>query len=171
MEKTIYYDLTKAIKMSNENKNLLTILKNVYRENPAGNIIIAGTIAGRFFIKPPKEAFMEGLILTGTYGVIALAASLIGPKARYKKVGNRRVEDLSEYFKSKRIDIDSDDLKKATLERKETSIRLEKGSFPKLVVSKHILVPLENQNKNVYLLQEHVVGSGDYVLTKKPNIK
>ena len=81
---------------------------------------------------------------------------------------DRDMKILVEKLKAINVETDYDLLKKTTLDTKKYNIRINEKKLPEIIESKYILVPSYNYNgevKETHMIQEHVVGSHQYILS------
>jgi len=86
----------------------------------------------------------------------------------YKEIASRRLKELAINLKNIYVNTDYDLLLNSELLSKNYRIHLNENNIPSLLEEKYILVPSYDFNgntKHTSIVQEHVVGSSNYVLS------
>ena len=86
----------------------------------------------------------------------------------YKEASIDRLRKLSYKLNDIFVNTDYDLLLKSEIIKKEHKIHLNEDKIPDLLENKYVLVPTYDFNgniKNTSILQEHIVGSNEYVLS------
>ena len=86
----------------------------------------------------------------------------------YQMISERDLRDLLKSFKDSEINTSFDLLKKSEVYEKKYNVRLNEKKLPELVQSTYILVPTYDSFgdvKDTSVLQEHVMGDDEYILS------
>ncbi|MBR3660981.1 MAG: hypothetical protein IKN63_03650 [Bacilli bacterium] len=169
MKLVINYDLVNAILNVNEELTPAKIIRNNKKRWATLNVpvyLIIDTIVLRK-IQSILECFIFQLGVIIPFEVIMQAVFASEDKYKIKSVNdlNQLVLDLRENLY---INTDYNLLRQSELISKNYKIHLNENSIPSLLENKYILVPTYDFNgdlKNIGLLQEHEVGTNDYILS------
>lgn len=86
----------------------------------------------------------------------------------YKEEADKRLKVLVSRLKSLNIDTSFDLIKQSECERKIYNFKINKKKIPQLIQYKYVLVPSYNYQGDITdtsIMQEHVVGSSEYILS------
>ena len=122
------------------------------------------------------------LVSTCIYGIDLLFASGVllvcdgffsKTKDPYAKLAKERLVELTEKLRALNVNTDYECLLKASLYKKERVLELNKSKIPFILESKYILVPsyINGEVTKTSILEEHVVGSKEYVISVSPPTK
>lgn len=166
MKILVNYDLLKEIQRAKEPFTIVKEMKN----SPSVCITMwaAGTGVGLVYNAPLLEfslyslsvAFVTNAFLTGA------AYMLVGDY--YKKGAFRNLNQLATNFRNLGVDTTYDLLLESENYQKNYRVKLNENCLPCLLENKYILVPSYNnlgEIQNTSILQEHVLGTKDYVLS------
>ncbi len=162
------------------NYDMIDYVKNT--NTPLGPFKVARDIKKGWLKRDLPIMSCLGLItLRDIKGVVALLAmqftcSVFIQLSIQKSKGVDAINNKSEFYLKKlvpklqdiNIETDYELLKKATLDSKKYTVRLNENKLPEIVQSKYIVVPSYGYNgqiKDSSILQEHVLGSSKYELS------
>ena len=168
------------------NYDMIDYVKNV--NTPLGPLKVVRDNKKRWvkFNLPLYAAFdylvLKDIKTTIAFLPIQFASVAVAQAMLHKYMGVDAIANKSEYYlkqlitklKDINIETDYDLIKKSSLDGRKYNIRINENKLPELVESKYILVPSYNYNgqvKESSLLQEHVVGSNNYVLSSESKQK
>lgn len=163
------YDVVNAIKDINENFSPLKIIRNetgnvLKISLPIvffGNWILLGD--GFTAFQPKNLVILFTTFLSLHLGVKAIFGDI------YKMKAERRISVLPSQFSSINVLTSSELLKESKCYKRIYNFKLNEKKIPQLIESKYILVPtygLDGEIVDESILQEHVVGTKKYVLSK-----
>lgn len=166
MKLVINYDFFNEVLNANENITPFKVIRNNKSKWIRCHIPIAGII--HFSLNPPMKALLllgfQFSLMTG----IELVARNMLPYDPYKEEALQRLRKLSEDFNDLDIDTSCELLLKTEMEAHIYNLRLNEDKLPIIMENKYLLVPVYNNLgdvKKISVLQEHVVGSKQYVLS------
>ena len=167
MKLTINYDFFDAILNVNEDINAFKVIRNNKKKLA---LLTPSCMAFSYFVlRKVPEALLTTLLMD-LYSIFKMTfeEELTGIDV-YKNKSSRDliklVSLLKEYLY---LNTDMDLLKQSSLDYKDYSINLNKEELVSIIESKYILVPVYDFNgnvKNSSILQEHSIGSCNYVLS------
>lgn len=164
----INYDYINAVKDVNEEFSL----KKVARNNKIRWLKInLPFYFGLDFLIYQGDLKRSLVMLLIQFGIIT-SADFIGYTATkrdiYKIRSETNLKKLVSQFKDASIDTSYELLKQSELYDKKYEIKLNEKKFPQLIQSKYILVPTYDNIgdvKETSVVQEHIMGSKEYVLS------
>ena len=168
MKLVINYDFFNALKDVNEKTTPLTIIRNEKADYGKFVIPVWLTLSvlqyKSEFIKNIPQILLGGSIAVYTNALIALRFGNIN----YREKADRNLKTLVKCFNELNIETDYDLLLQSQLDSRNYRLYLNEEKLPEILESKYILVPTYNHLgdiKNTSILQEHVIGSKNYVLS------
>lgn len=175
MKLVINYDFFKKICNVNEPYSALKIIKNDKRKYvlQIPTLITINSILVPIDELPPLGELLSYLgIQLGLLMILNTLPELITHKVfnydSYKEEAESKLKDLLSQLKDLYINTDFDLLLKSELYKKQYQIKLNEKKLPYILESKYIMVPTYDSNGKIMdtsFLQEHVVGSDEYVLS------
>ena len=167
MKLVINYDFFNAVLDVNEGYTLFKVIRNNKRYYATYFTIL--TILDLFASKNNNCNFKDLIPIQTSFFFIG---HYLIPKALnvdfYKEKSEQNLKQLSlklnEYF----IKTDYDLLKQSELLKRKYKIHINKDKMIEIMEKKYILVPtydFNNNIKNTGILQEHVIGTDEYVLS------
>lgn len=169
MKLVINYDFFKKICNVNEPYSALKIIKNNKRKYV---LEIPVLITFNSILLPVDELLSCLGIQLGLIMILNTLPELITHKVfnydSYKEEAESKLKDLLSQLKDLYINTDFDLLLKSELYKKQYQIKLNEKKLPYILESKYIMVPTYDSNGKMMdtsFLQEHVVGSDEYVLS------
>lgn len=168
MKIIINYDYINAIKNVNEKYTPFKVIRNNKVKWVKVNLPIytaANMLITNFDLK--RTAALLGLqffTLTGCFFVLHSATT---PDV-YSVKSELALRDLVRKLKDVNVDTSFELLKQSELYDKKYEIKLNEKKLPELIQSKYILVPTYDylgSVKETSIVQEHIMGSKDYVLS------
>lgn len=86
----------------------------------------------------------------------------------YKETSDGRLKSLVPQFKNMGIDTSLDLIKQSECDNRIYNFKLNNKKFPQLIEYKYVLVPSYNYQGDIIdnsVVQEHVIGSRDYIIS------
>ena len=166
MKLIINYDFYEAILNVKEPMGPLKVIRNNKRQWAKIDLPIF-TILDLIMNSVPETI----IILPAQFGFLTLLnllPPLITKIDPYKTKSSDDLKRLRSKLKDLNINTDCDLLLESELYKKEYKIKVNEKNLPYIAESKYIMVPTYNFNGEVSdtsILQEHVVGSKEYVLS------
>lgn len=172
------FDLLDESYFANKPVNPLKCFKYIFKKNTFYKVWLGGYIVySCFSMDSIGKAIGSNLLGAGIGAtVVSLVASAckIDP---YKEEAETKLAGLSSALKQLDIDTNKDLLKECKSDGRVYNLKLNKNKIPHIVESKYILVPsydntgIVQEVKETGLVQEHVLGTKTYVLSKGRNQK
>jgi len=167
MKIVINYDFFDKILDARENINILKVVRNnkksyIYYYLPAFltvNMLMNEDIKTALLALP-----MEYL----TVVTLDLIEQKMAKKDNYKEKAIIKLKSLVSKLQDLGVETDYDLLLQSKLYERVNNLYLNENKLPEIMTSKYILVPSYNHSrdiKNTSILQEHIIGSSDYVLS------
>ncbi len=168
MNLVINYDFFNAIKDVNENFTAFKIIRNNQKQWVRFNIpIVAGIeylfLREDFISDLPSALFLHFSVF---FGIEFINYTILGDI--YKDIASYRLQLLVAQLNQINVKTNYNLLKKSVCYEKITNFRLNEYKLPQLIESKYVLVPSFNYNNELVdtsILQEHVIGSNEYILS------
>lgn len=161
------FDVINSVKNVNQPFTMFKLIRN--NKDRWAKINIPIYTAVDFAIKREIPGTLELLVMQ--LGFVALFETLtyhmMGVDPYFNK-SDRDLKMLVSKLNAINVETDYELLKRTTLDEKKYNIRINEKKLPELVESKYILVPSYNYNgeeKETSMIQEHVVGTHEYVLS------
>ena len=164
----INFDFINAVKNVNENFTLKKITRNQKVKFLTINLPIY-TFLNYVFCEGniPKVLGTLSLQIAVSY-LLELFFYKVTDLDSFKYISDRDLKKLVSQLQESDIDTTYDLVKQSELYDKKYNIRLNEKKIPQLVQSKYILLPCYDylgDVKDISILQEHVMGSGEYILS------
>ncbi len=169
MKLVINYDLINEIKNASEPYGTMKIVRT-YKKYWIGFGIPIGIIGSipsaldKSFLPVSLSMISFNIVISLLYDYIMY--NEVGDF--HKKEAKERLLKLVSLLRENNINTDYDLLLKSDMYYKKYNIRLNEDKLVEVLESKYILIPTYNYNMKVTdtsILQEHVVGSSEYVLS------
>ena len=164
----INYDYINAIKNVNEKYTPFKVIRNNKVKWAKKNLPIyaaANMLITNFYIKITIALLgLQFFTLTGCYFIIHSASN---PDI-YSVKSELALRDLVRKFKDVNVDTSFELLKQSELYDKKYEIKLNEKKLPEIIQSKYILVPTYDylgSVKETSIVQKHIMGSKDYILS------
>ena len=167
MKIIINYDLIDKIKDINEAYGIFKIIRNNRQELAIYIIPTCLPIDIIIAHESSKTALVLVMFQILTYLAIELT-EYIDLGDYYKKLAIKDLKRLVSLLKSNDIDTDFDLLKESMVYAKKYKLKINRDNLIEILESKYILIPTYDFNghiKKTSFLQEHVIGSHEYVLS------
>lgn len=154
----INYDLLEKIKEAKVGFSLQELTKTV---------IIQTIICTPFVYISNMEQFLSSLLK----GIPILITLDLWTKKMFsqghKEDAKKELNQLSAMLKDINVNTNLDLLSKSYVYKKEYKLKLSKNYIPHITQNKYIMVPTydKGEEKEVSLVQEHVIGSNEYALS------
>ena len=168
MKILINFDFMNAVKNVNEGITPFKVIRNNKSVWAKFNLPIYTAIN----LLATKGDIKSSLLILGLqFGFLTVANMIVLTVSNpdiYSVKSDIALGELVSKFKDNNIDTSKDLLKKSEVYNKKYEIKLNESKIPELIQSKYILVPTYDYLGNVKdtsVLQEHVVGSNEYVLS------
>lgn len=167
MKLLVNFDLIESVKNVNQPFTIFKLVRNRKRTWTTINIPIYTAIDFAFKKNIPETLELVAIQL----GFVAVLETIMNHALGvdpYFNQSDRNLKTLVPKLNAINVETDYELLKKSTLDGKKYQVRLNEKKLPELVETKFILVPSYNYNgdvKETSMLQEHVVGTHEYVLS------
>ena len=166
MKLIINYDLTNKLKDINEPYGIRKIVRN---NKPEILFYILSSLPFDLLIahESLKTAEVMALFQVLTYFTIEFS-DYIDSGDHYKKIAIKDLRNLVSLLRDNYIKTDLELLKKSEVYEKNYQLHLNQEKIIEVLESKYILIPTYDFNgyiKNTSILQEHILGSNDYILS------
>ena len=177
MKLLINYDFFNAVRNVNEKTNPLKVIRN---EKNRYAFVFPFYLSTVLIIGQNQKMDLNDImipILRG-YGtllsldfIFELMAQSLSPSKLdlYGEKASKRLKELAILLETINVSTNYDMLVASELYYKKTSIEPSEGTFPILKSEKYIYVPsygFDGEEKTTSILQEHVVGTKEYVLSQ-----
>ena len=168
MNLMINYDFFNAVRNVNEPMTPFKVLRNEKNHYLKFNLPVY-TLIDYYTCKNGLIEIIPTLILQ--FGFLTGTMALVYKKFEvdtYKDIAIKNLTKLAGDLENLNIETNYQLLLDTELLSKKYQLRLNKEKLPEILESKYLLVPSFNYNgevKDTSLLQEHVVGSKQYVLS------
>lgn len=163
MNLSVYFDVYNAIKDVQEEFTVSKVLRNNKR------LIFLLTLISSNFAIIYRDKFFRIMVaqaiilLTDVVIINGVAYKLNGDA--YKEEAEKRLSALASILDRMNISTTNELIKESNCYHRAYNIKFNKKLIPQIIESKYILVPTNNNMGDVSILQEHVVGSQEYVLS------
>ena len=165
----INFDFFNAIRDVNENFLGFKIIRNNKRIWIKYNLPIYTTLDFLFLKDNPNKILLALLFQMNLAFGIDLFECLLKGEDIYKKEAIIKLKKLIPLLERINLETTYDLLLKSECYDKITNFKINENKLPELVESKYILVPAFDYNGTIIdesILQEHVIGSNTYTLSK-----
>ena len=167
MKIIINYDFFEKILDARENLNILKVVRNNNKKYaffylPA--ILSYDLVTG----KDIKTSLLSLPIAYLVFSCLDLMKQKMIKADQYQEEAVDKLKKLVPLLNGLGIDTDYDLLLKSNIYGKVNNLYLNENKLPEIMTSKYILVPSYNHSKdikNTSIVQEHVIGTHDYVLS------
>ena len=167
MNLMVDFDAYNAIKDVQERYTVTKVTRNnnrlLFKLNSAAALLALAMFDGNYFI---KFAVLMFVIMFSTYSLNMLFYLLYGDI--YKEDSKRNLERLALLLSTVNVNTSYDLLEESECYYRKYKFKFNKDKILQVLESKYILVPVYDTNgdtKKVSILQEHVIGSKEYVLS------
>ncbi len=170
MKLIINYDFIKEVYNARDN---FTLSKSFFNNLPSNikfipfAIGISALYGGDLSIASQASVVGFGLISAGDVLTDAIFYKIYGEDV-YQMTASKRLKKLVGELEDLNVRTDYDSLLESELYEKHYKVDVNEGILPRLVEEKYVLVPghfFRGDKEDISILQEHVVGSKEYVLS------
>ena len=126
------------------------------------------------FYDEPRAIIPAFLLDAGVTQLIEFTKCLIKRDDIYAKRSTNRLKEMIELLKDLDINTVDDLITKTKCTEKITNLKFDDNKLPYLLESKYIVVPSIDYNNKIiesHLVQEHVIGSDTYEISKGKHTK
>lgn len=164
----INYDYINSVKNVNEKLTPFKIIRNNKSKYIKFNLPLFLAVNFIFAGTDLKKIFNTLLIQFGFIFVSDFVINYGVGNDLFRAKSESQLKELVGHFKEANIDTSYELLKKSFVYDKKINFRINENKIPELVQSKYILVPTYDylgDIKDTSVVQEHVLGSNNYVLS------
>ena len=167
MKLVINYDFIDKIKDVNENYGVMKIVRNRKRYLVFHLTPLCIVVDLPIYLMGKESALIVFVSQAISYFMIEyMAYKQVGDF--YKEEAINKIKQLVTLLKDINVDTSYDLLLKSEVYEKKYKIHLNEDKIPEIIESKYILVPTYDFNgkiRDTSILEEHVVGSNNYILS------